>query len=134
MIRNYWYIACASSRLKSEPLPLRVHDQEVVLFRDSTGVAHALLDRCCHRGVRLSLGKVTDAGIACGYHGWEYDGAGKCIHIPSLVSGREIPAAFGVPAFYVCERDSYIWIWIGEKQPAEAPHIDLVGQEWMQGS
>jgi phenylpropionate dioxygenase-like ring-hydroxylating dioxygenase large terminal subunit len=107
----------------------------MVLFRDTEGVAHALLDRCCHRGVRLSLGKINDGKIACGYHGWEYDGSGKCVHIPSLVAGREIPEAFGVPTFPICERDSYVWIWIGDRQPGEAPRIeDFKGREWMQGS
>src|SRR6266852_4873618 len=135
MIRNYWYIACASSRLKDQPLAAKVLDQDLVLFRDRAGTAHALLDRCCHRGVRLSLGKVKDCRIACGYHGWEFNGDGKCVHIPSLISGREIPQAYGVPAFPLYERDSYVWVWIGDRRAVEPPRIEgFEGREWMQGS
>jgi phenylpropionate dioxygenase-like ring-hydroxylating dioxygenase large terminal subunit len=93
MLRDYWYPACASSRLAAQPVASRVLDQEIVLFRDEAGAAHALLDRCCHRGVKLSLGKSTRGCVACPYHGWEYDGAGTCVHVPSLAEGREIPKA-----------------------------------------
>jgi phenylpropionate dioxygenase-like ring-hydroxylating dioxygenase large terminal subunit len=61
-----------------------------VLFRDDAGKPHALLNRCCHRGVQLSLGKVVDGAIACRYHGWRYDGSGRCIHIPSLTADGRI--------------------------------------------
>src|ERR1041385_5261181 len=69
MLRDYWYIACAASRLGAAPLAIKVLDQELVVFKDASGGAHALLDRCCHRGARLSLGTVTDGALACGYHG-----------------------------------------------------------------
>ena len=78
MLCNFWYIACAASRLGSTPLATRVLDQELVLFRDDAGKPHALLNRCCHRGVQLSLGKVVNGAIACRYHGWRYDGSGRC--------------------------------------------------------
>jgi phenylpropionate dioxygenase-like ring-hydroxylating dioxygenase large terminal subunit len=99
MLSNFWYTACASSRLQSAPFATRVLDSDLVLFRDSTGTAHALLDRCCHRGVKLSLGRMTDGRLACGYHGWQYDGSGRCVHVPSLTAGRQIPETFRVPSF-----------------------------------
>ena len=37
-------------------------------------------DRCPHRGTRLSLGRVCDGQIECPYHGWRFDGAGRCAH------------------------------------------------------
>ena len=125
MLRDYWYIACAASRLGAAPLAIKVLDQELVVFKDASGGAHALLDRCCHRGARLSLGTVTDGALACGYHGWRYDGTGRCMHIPSLPSDRRIPAGVGVRAFPCAEQDSYLWVWMGDThaQPTPPPRI-----------
>jgi nitrite reductase/ring-hydroxylating ferredoxin subunit len=137
MLRNYWYIACASSRLDSKPYPVRVLDQDLVLFRDDTGKVCTLLDRCCHRGVQLSLGQVTGGILACGYHGWRYNGSGKCIHIPSLCSDQRIPKGFEVPAFPCVEQDSYVWVCMGEQnsQPSVAPRVPEFEQfRWHQGS
>lgn len=137
MLRNGWYPACASSRLAARPVASRVLDQDIVLFRDEAGVAHALLDRCCHRGVKLSLGKCTRGCVACPYHGWEYEGGGSCVHVPSLAAGQEIPKSFAVRSFPCNEQDSYVWVWMGGSapypaQPDPLPAFDELS--WTQGS
>lgn len=137
MLHDHWYIACASSRLAAKPRPVRVLDLDLVLFRDGAGQACALLDRCCHRGVQLSLGQVTEGALACGYHGWRYDGAGKCVYIPSLCSDQRIPKGHEVPAFPCIEQDGYVWVWPGEQkvEPTSVPIIpDFEQLRWHQGS
>jgi nitrite reductase/ring-hydroxylating ferredoxin subunit len=137
VLRNYWLIACASSKLGLQPLAVRVLDQNLVIFRDSNQYPQALLDRCCHRGVRLSLGKVVDGTLACGYYGWQYNGLGKCVHIPSLVTGRHIPEGFQVPSFRCFERDSYIWVWMGDGERIRRNPTRSMGSirhAWLQGS
>src|SRR5579871_1461292 len=78
-LRTFWYVACLSDDLQLGPLARTIVDQSIVLFRDPAGRAHALFDRCCHRGLPLSLGTVTQGGLQCGYHGWEFAPGGKCI-------------------------------------------------------
>ncbi len=134
--RRGWYIAMAASRLGSSPRPARVLDQHLVLFRDSRGIAHALIDRCCHRGVELSLGKVEGDSIACRYHGWRYDGAGTCVHIPSLTAGRDVPVGCNIRGYACIEQDSYLWVWpdASPPEPAEPPRLPpLEGRAWIQG-
>ena len=58
LLSNYWYIGMASSRLSASPLPFKLGDENLVLFRDQEGQPHALADRCCHRGFQLSRGKI----------------------------------------------------------------------------
>ena len=53
-LRNYWFIAAASSELGRDPLQSDVEGESLVLFRGSNGMAHALIDRCAHRGMALS--------------------------------------------------------------------------------
>ena len=96
-----------------------------------------LIDRCCHRGARLSLGTVTDGHLACGYHGWRYDRSGKCVHIPSLTRRQDIPKGYEVKSFRCLERDGYVWVWMGaptsEYQPL--PGIsEFQRYRWRQGS
>ena len=88
----------------------------LVLFRAADGRIAALLDRCPHRGVPLSSGRVTPIGIQCGYHGWTFDRDGGCRAIPGLVGDAAHPAR-GVAAFPVREQQGFIWVWTDPTVP-----------------
>lgn len=138
-LKNSWFIACPSSRLvEKQPRSVELFGEPVVVYRDAQGKPHALEDRCCHRGVQLSLGRITQEGhIACGYHGWEYDGSGRCVHVPSLCGGMAIPKAFQVRSFPCIEQDSYVWVWMGDEAPspsAPEPIRNLGLHPWRQGT
>lgn len=136
MIKNQWYVACASSQLgSSAPTGARVGGRGIALFRDQSGLVHALADRCCHRGLPLSRGVVDDGRLRCGYHGWTYDGAGRCVEIPSLRGHRSTPPRYGVRSYHCDERDGYVWIWVGDEEPGVrafgAP--EAATGHWIQG-
>ncbi len=52
LIRNGWYVAAPSLRLRAQPLACLVLDHDIVLFRDAAGIPRAFLDRCGHRPAR----------------------------------------------------------------------------------
>lgn len=137
LLKDHWYVASPSSQLTSDkPTPFQVGDIKYVAFRDAQGGPHILLDRCCHRGVQLSLGRMINGCVSCGYHGWEYNGAGQLIHIPGQGPDETIPS-FSVPSFPVRENDFYIWIWIaGESEsPTYEPGVrGLIPGTWAQQS
>jgi hypothetical protein len=56
LIRDHWYIGCASAQLGPDkgPYATQIGGKPIVIFRDREHQAHALLDRCCHRGLPLS--------------------------------------------------------------------------------
>jgi phenylpropionate dioxygenase-like ring-hydroxylating dioxygenase large terminal subunit len=84
-LKRFWYVACLSSELKADaPLGRTIFDEPIALFRDATGTARAVMDRCLHRAAALSAGVVIEGQLCCPYHGWTYDGGGRCVHIPSL--------------------------------------------------
>jgi phenylpropionate dioxygenase-like ring-hydroxylating dioxygenase large terminal subunit len=137
MVRNRWYVACASSQLRAAPRASRILDHDLVLFRDASGCPGALLDRCCHRGVRLSLGSIVGGALACRYHGWRYDRIGRCIHIPSLRSDARIPEGAQVESYPCREQEGYVWVWLGEPGLAAEPPPPIPGfseRRWRQGS
>lgn len=119
-MHNYpeaWYIIAETRELKRKPLAREVAEVPVVLFRDRRGVAHALFDRCPHRNVQLSGGRVVKGRLQCPYHGWEFAGSGQCEHIPSLPEAESIPVKACTPKIPVIEQQGYLWIWHGDRPP-----------------
>lgn len=103
-----WYVVCPSKDLRKDPVPVTLCDHKIVLFRSKQGVA-ALLDRCPHRNVPLSLGKVREGQLACSYHGWHFNGNGECTHIPCL-DGPAQAKSRNATSFKAVEQDGYIWV------------------------
>jgi vanillate O-demethylase monooxygenase subunit len=120
LIKNCWYVAAFGHEVNHVPLARRIIDEDLVFFRQSNGAAVALEDRCCHRGLPLSLGELHGNLIRCGYHGLEYDGTGKCVFIPGQ---KTIPAGAGVRSYPIRERGLAIWIWMGNANEADESRI-----------
>lgn len=119
-VARAWYIACSSAELGKKPIARRILGTPIVLFRGEGGAPGALLDRCPHRNVPLSLGKCREGRLECGYHGWQFDRAGECRKVPAL-SGPATAPARKTPAFACREQDGFVWVW-GEAD--DAPDTD----------
>ena len=91
MLRNKWYLICPSKDLKNEIMTQKILGEDIIFFRSKEGEAIALEDRCCHRNVKLSLGYLDGNNVVCGYHGWEFNGKGSCVLIPSQLPDTKIP-------------------------------------------
>lgn len=127
-VSRAWYVACASEELGAAPLSRDILGMPLVLFRGASGAPAALLDRCAHRNVPLSLGRVTGESLQCGYHGWEYGGDGICRKVPGLCGVME-GAARRVPSYPCREQDGYVWVWAtADDEPDCEPYtLPLVG-------
>lgn len=109
-LRNSWYVVGWSKDVESKPVAVRVLDEPIVIYRGHSGQIVALEDHCPHRHVPLSLGKVIGDTLRCGYHGLTFDGAGKCVDVPSQTF---IPPKACVKSYPVSERYGWVWIWMG---------------------
>lgn len=98
-----------------------VGEVELALFRDAQGVAHALVDRCPHRSVRLSLGRVTQGCLECPYHGWRFAGDGACTLVPLHPDAKR--EQLGAIALPTVERGGLIWVFTDEQASAEDPQV-----------
>jgi phenylpropionate dioxygenase-like ring-hydroxylating dioxygenase large terminal subunit len=110
-LRNCWYVAGWDSEVGREPMARTVTGIPVILYRTENGDAVALEDRCCHRNLPLSQGRVEGDAIRCGYHGLKFDRTGACIEIPSQ---RTIPTGARVRSFPLVEKFRLLWIWMGD--------------------
>lgn len=124
-----WYVACESSALGKKPLAVTILDTPLALFRDGDGRAAALLDRCPHRMIPLSRGRITDGRLACAYHGWQFDGAGTCTAVPGLC-GEPRDERRNARAFPVIEQQGYVWVYAAQGEPSkrEPYRIPLVDE------
>jgi phenylpropionate dioxygenase-like ring-hydroxylating dioxygenase large terminal subunit len=113
-LRAAWHPVCYGDALKGEPLAATLLDERLVIWRDAAGKAHALRDRCVHRGTALSLGRVENDRIVCAYHGWQFGTDGQCRHIPQFEDPSRVPQRACVPAFRCMEQLGLVWVALEE--------------------
>jgi len=117
---NAWYIAGWDHQIGRHLLQRQICNKRMVLYRKQDGSAVALDDACWHRLVPLSAGKLNGDNVACPYHGLEFNGAGRCVHMPSQETLN--PSAC-VHSYPVIERHRFVWVWPGDPQLADAARI-----------
>lgn len=122
---DIWTPVAMSRELGKAPLGLTLASERVVLFRDNAGRVSALHDRCPHRGVKLSLGKVSPDGcLECPFHGWRFASGGACSHIPLNPMPEQKRQRYAATAFPVRERGGLIWVYT--RPGVEAPEEPAV--------
>ena len=105
-----WHpVAQSHEVLKDAPLSVKLLDQAVVLWRDNEGAVQAFVDRCPHRGARLSMGRVENGHLECPYHGWQFASGGQCVKVPA-VPDFVPPATQRVKSFDVQEAYGLVWV------------------------
>lgn len=119
MIPDQWYPLFESKRLRGRPVGVRRLGLDLVLWRDPGGRALVMEDRCPHRGVKLSLGKVAGGELECGYHGFRFDAAGACTAIPCEGAEAKIPRAMCVRRFPAREAYGLLWLFFSERAVRE---------------
>jgi phenylpropionate dioxygenase-like ring-hydroxylating dioxygenase large terminal subunit len=115
-LRDHWYVGAWSDEVGLTPLARTLLGEPIVLFRKGDGRIVALEDRCAHRRLPLSMGRVIGDTIQCGYHGLVYDGTGTCIGIPGQ---QGIPASARVRSYPVVERNQFVSLWMGDPELAD---------------
>lgn len=126
---NVWTIVAPAADLKpGRPLARRIAGERVVFFRGADGKPGALIDRCPHRGVALSLGRVCDGEIECPFHGWRFDTAGNNRLVPwDPDAKRETLGAVALP---VREAGGLLWLFTGfapTTEPSPSPSLAEAG-------
>ena len=112
-VSNAWYIIAEPQELENEAIVARtVLGKRLAIYRGRDGAIVAMEDRCPHRFAPLSLGKITDRGIQCAYHGAEFAANGQCVAVPA----QKNPPDATVDTFPVVEKHGYVWGWLGDPE------------------
>jgi phenylpropionate dioxygenase-like ring-hydroxylating dioxygenase large terminal subunit len=119
MYMNFWYPVATSEEVTNEqPLRVKILCMNFVAFRDSAGAPHVLADVCVHRGGALGAGKIKGDCVQCPYHGWQYDGDGRCVLIPALKNDKP-PARAKVDSYPVQEKYGIVFAFLGDLPESE---------------
>jgi phenylpropionate dioxygenase-like ring-hydroxylating dioxygenase large terminal subunit len=125
MYINFWYAMELGKNVTADkPLKIRRLNQNFVLFRDAAGAVQCLHDVCSHRGGSLGAGRIRDGHIECPYHGWQFNGGGDCVYIPSLgADNQKIPARTKIDSYPVQEKYGLVFAFLGDLPPAQRPPL-----------
>jgi phenylpropionate dioxygenase-like ring-hydroxylating dioxygenase large terminal subunit len=121
-LRNYWYPVAWSNQVGKKPVAIRVCGLNLVLVRSAEGSVSTLHDRCPHRGVKLSQGRVEFPGtITCPYHGWTYRlKDGELVAVITDGPDSRMCGAVAVKTYTTDERLGLVWVFVGDR---EAPPL-----------
>ena len=112
MIPNQWYVILESSEIRrNRIIKVTRFGEKLVVWRDNDGTPVVFRDRCPHRGIQLSLGRIKDNHLQCPFHGFEYDISGKCMLIPANGRASRPPDYIRANAFPVKEAHGFIYVW-----------------------
>jgi nitrite reductase/ring-hydroxylating ferredoxin subunit len=122
---NYWYAVEESSCLKrGRSMETKFLGRSIAVFRGTDGRVRAVENRCAHRHIKLTEGKVVDCQLVCPYHGWSYDGDGKAT-IPHDLFGHKEPN-IRIQTVPVKERYGLVFVFPGDPELAKERDIPLI--------
>ncbi|CAM9418597.1 unnamed protein product [Ectocarpus fasciculatus] len=128
-----------------QPFPVQLMGEGLVVWKDpKDGGWKAFADRCPHRWAPLSEGRVDQESgrLQCIYHGWEFEGDGKCGSIPQATPGSRETAqnskracATAIPTKVV---EGKLWLWPdpspkGVKESETVPPATVPGLDFGSG-
>ncbi|MEI7492759.1 MAG: aromatic ring-hydroxylating dioxygenase subunit alpha [Bacteroidota bacterium] len=112
MIPNQWYVILESREIKKNQLKgFTRFGEKIIAWRDNNGTLGVFRDRCPHRGIQLSKGKIKDNRLQCPFHGFEYDTSGQCTLIPANGKASQPPAYIRANAYPVREAHGFVYVW-----------------------
>ncbi|MET9428080.1 aromatic ring-hydroxylating dioxygenase subunit alpha [Streptomyces sp. NPDC003036] len=127
-VRDQWYVAAYGREVGRELLGRTVLGEPILLYRTEDGRAVAMSERCVHRRFPLSQApsRLDGDRVVCGYHGFTYGTDGGCTFVPGQ---QRIPRTARLKTYPVVEQDSFVWVWIGDREPGDtlpprAPWMD----------
>eukprot|EP00775_Hariotina_reticulata_P004455 gene4455-4711_t len=133
-----WYPAAVVENLDPDkPNKFTLLGRDYVLWSDAQGSWHCFTDRCPHRLATLSDGLVDKQSgeLICAYHGWRFEGSGRCASIPQALDAASAATACNskrscATSFPTAVQGGLLWVWPDEAptatEEAEATTIPLL--------
>lgn len=126
VMRRYWQPAALSDELagKRPVVPVKLLNEDLVLFRDGKGELGLIGRGCPHRGADLCYGRLEDNGLRCPFHGWHFGRDGQCLEQPGEPEGSRMHERIKNTSYPVVEKNGIIFAYMGPGKPPEFPNFD----------
>ncbi|KAL3155540.1 hypothetical protein ABBQ38_011092 [Trebouxia sp. C0009 RCD-2024] len=128
-----WYPVRVAEDLHTDrPNAVKLLGKDLVIWRDAQNQWRCFEDACPHRFAMLSEGRIeADGTLACAYHGWRFDGEGKCTTLPQSFGAAELDNAISnkkscAVSYPVQVKHHLVWVW-----PDAGPnnHLEAMARE-----
>jgi 5,5'-dehydrodivanillate O-demethylase oxygenase subunit len=121
LMRRYWHVVSPVDQMEGRwTKRVRLLGEDLVLFKDRSGRFGLIGEQCPHRRASLAYGIPTEDGIRCPYHGWKFDGTGRCLEQPNEPEGSTFKEKVSLPGYPVQEMGGMLFAYLG---PAPAPML-----------
>jgi phenylpropionate dioxygenase-like ring-hydroxylating dioxygenase large terminal subunit len=133
MLNHRWYPIVEATSLRRKPIELKRLGISLALWRDAEGQPRVVAGACPHRGAAMGTGRVVDGELECPWHGFRFDGTGRCTLMPCEGKEARIPKAMRLQRYPVREAHGLIWMWWGDEREDYPPlpffesEVDRVG-------
>jgi len=115
-MRRYWMPALLAWELPEPdcpPVRVKLLDEDLVAFRDTSGRIGLLEEYCPHRRVSLFFGRNEECGLRCVYHGWKFDVEGRCVDMMNEPAELHFKDKIRATAYPTVEVGGIIWAYMG---------------------
>lgn len=121
LLRRFWQpIASSTSIGVGQAKPIRIMGEDLTIYRGESGAVFLVHGRCAHRLTLLHTGWVQGDEIRCIYHGWKYNGTGRCTEAPA--ESEAFAQRVTIPAYTTREYAGLVFAYMGE---GAAPDFEL---------
>ena len=130
LMRRYWIPFRLSSDLPEpdgDPVKVTLLGESLVAYRETSGKVCLIQRHCAHRWSDLFYGRNEEGGLRCTYHGWKYDGSGRCIDMPTETEDSSYKDKIRITAYPVEESGGVLWTYMGPPEFAsEMPRFEYL--------
>ena len=125
LLRRYWQPVAGTSEMAERwTLRVRIMGEDLVLFKTRAGTFGLIAEQCPHRAASLAYGIPTEDGIRCPYHGWKFDGAGRCVEQPNESERNALKGTVVTSAYPVQEMGGLLFAYMGPLPAPLLPRFD----------
>jgi 5,5'-dehydrodivanillate O-demethylase oxygenase subunit len=126
LMRRYWHPVYPEALLDENPVAsVRILGEDLTLYRDRSGDLGLIGQRCPHRMTNLAQGIPETHGLRCCYHGWLFDGEGRCLETPLEPPNSTFKDRIRIAGYPVQAMGGLIWGYLGPLPAPLLPQWDL---------
>ena len=125
-LKNHWYPALFGHELAEGEFKAVTICGEPILLRRENGKVYAIEDRCCHRGVKMSIKPYSfkPCSVTCWYHGFTY--SLETGRLETILAAPDDPliGTVGVKVYPVEEKYTIIFLFVGDEGYDPLPPLE----------
>ncbi len=125
LLRTFWHPVTLSRELPpGRARACKFLGEALTVYRGESGKPFLVAGHCPHRLTVLHTGWVEGDELRCMYHGWKFNGGGRCTEAPA--EGDATAAKIRIVSYPVHEYAGMIFAYLG---PLPAPEFSLLRKD-----